>query len=200
MDLLLLGNSGVSMGHALVGIDLESGEWIRLMTKHQDGHFLIDETGTELAFLGFRSLRTLDVLQVTLGERCPDLGYAECVYFETMKYKGTWNLHDNLAQLDKYVDRTWLEPSTRSSWLIKVDSPEFYVSLHDTYAEARSRFKHNGVDYDVRVSDHAPWIKNARDQRSKTVAYPQNRTWYFTVCLAKPGRGDLVRIVSALLT
>ena len=198
MYLLLLGNSGVQAGHTLVGVNLETGEWLRLMTKHLYGQFRHEDTGTGLPYLGYRTLRSLDVLDVTLGGRCPELGYTECVYLETMKYQGTWNTRDNFSQLEKYVDHNWGNSTSRSSWLIKVIDPEFYIDRHEMYADARCKFNHNGINYDLRVSDHAQWIKDARNQENEPIDYPKDRTWYFTISLAVTGRGDPRRVVSAI--
>ena len=198
MYLLLLGNSGVQAGHTLVGVNLETGEWLRLMTKHVYGQFRHEDTGTEMPFLGFRTLRSLDVLDVTLGGRCPELGHTECVYLEKMKYQGTWNTRDNFSQLEKYVDINWGNSTGRSSWLIKVSNPEFYIDRQETYVDARCRFSHNGTDFDLRVSDHARWIKDARNQLNEPIDYPKDRTWYFTISMTDSGRSDRRRVVSAV--
>ena len=76
MRLLVLANSKKFNGRCIAGIDLDSGNWIRPVSKTEHGEF----TGAECSITvggSRRQVQSLDVIEVVVGSSKPGVGHPE---------------------------------------------------------------------------------------------------------------------------
>ena len=76
MRLLVLANSKKFNGRCIAGIDLDSGNWIRPVSKTEHGEFSGAECSVTVGG-SRRQVQSLDVIEVVVGSSKPGIGHPE---------------------------------------------------------------------------------------------------------------------------
>lgn len=191
--LLCLAYSRKINQRCVAGLRLDTLEWVRPVSGAEHGALSAATCQLDVG----RAAQPLDVVRVPLKRRAPKRHQPE----NWLVREGEWKLIDKLSveeaagYLDQVVvdgpdllgdtsasiDWDWIEENgvTESLAVVHV-RPTFEVNLWDR-SKLRTRFKLRDAQYDLSVTDLAPWTK---EMKAKSYVKAKSH-WYLTISLGE---------------
>ena len=206
MRLLVLANSKKFNGRCIAGIDLDSGQWIRPVSKTEHGEFTSSECSVSVGG-SRRQVQPLDIIDVEVGASKPGVGHPEDVHtnHENWNYLSSISVSESAGILDKYLDnghellfnREASVPETdahagkvkKSLCVIRINDAMFDCSFKN---QLRVKFTHRGRKYNLPVTDEGAWVAAAKRSPASTSKGP----WYFTISLGEPYNEKMWKLIA----
>ena len=202
MQFLCLANSRKPPARCVAGLDLQSGKWVRPVSKENSGGLAVHETNINLNG-GFRGIQPLDVVEFDRILPDPGIGQPENIergkeewiyrrpFFtselESLYEESPFLMQDNSDRIPEAASAQ----VTSSLCLISVRDPEFRLNPLN-HNQLRAHFQFRDMEFNYAVTDDSTWVDQAkRDPRR----FNRGR-WAFTVSLGVPFHGSLYKLVA----
>lgn len=211
IEILCMANSFKLGGRCVAGLRVDTRQWVRPVTDTPDGTLPYD-----LCRIDGDAVRPLDVVRVPVVGPSPrphqpenwTLAPASWAFVRTMPLESAPHHLDQLVSRERGIlgtrdDRVLLEEIRMrrrhaSLALVNVSHPVFRVTYPNGSARVRCEFRHEGVDYDLSVTEDIKQLHNFGLPDSEG-SHGSQRDWYFTISLTEPWNEACYKIVAGAL-